>query len=347
MHFGVRQDSAIFLDYMEEFYSETFFPYLEENDINVILQLGDVFDRRKYISFYTLKRAKEMFFDVCWNRSTDVVIILGNHDVYYKDTLKINSPTLLLEEYDNVTVVDRPQTNSLLGESYCMIPWLCRDNTEACLEEMKNTDAKMCIGHFEINGFSMYKGHQSEIGLSVDTFKKFDLTISGHFHHRSKNNNIQYIGTPYQLTWMDYGDDKGFHVLDTTNNQLSFIKNRNHMFNHMVYDDKKYSKKEISTKDYRHVKNSYVKVLVVNKTNAHLFETFLDKLYQHSPIEIQIIEETKELVEEIGYDMDNADDTLTTLNKFVDLNSENGIDNGKLKRIFRDLYTQALNMDKL
>ena len=60
-HFGMRNDSLVFLDYCEKFYDEVFFPYLEKNNIKKILQLGDFWDRRKYINFNTLKRTIEMF----------------------------------------------------------------------------------------------------------------------------------------------------------------------------------------------------------------------------------------------------------------------------------------------
>ena len=53
-HFGVRNDARHFHEYYEKFYSEVFFPYLEEHGINTIIQLGDLFDRRKYINFLSL-----------------------------------------------------------------------------------------------------------------------------------------------------------------------------------------------------------------------------------------------------------------------------------------------------
>ena len=38
-HFGVRNDARHFHEYYEKFYSEVFFPYLEEHGINTIIQL--------------------------------------------------------------------------------------------------------------------------------------------------------------------------------------------------------------------------------------------------------------------------------------------------------------------
>ena len=50
-HFGARNDSRKFHDYFEKFYKNTFFPYLEEHGITEIIQLGDLFDRRKFINY--------------------------------------------------------------------------------------------------------------------------------------------------------------------------------------------------------------------------------------------------------------------------------------------------------
>ena len=62
-HFGARNDSVGFLDFYEKFYDNTFFPKIDEEGIDTVLVLGDTFDRRKYVNFYALDRAKKMWFD--------------------------------------------------------------------------------------------------------------------------------------------------------------------------------------------------------------------------------------------------------------------------------------------
>ena len=94
--FGARNDSINFLDYYEKFYKETFFPRIKEEKVDAVLMLGDTFDRRKYLNFYTLKRTKEMFFEPLAYMDMDVHILAGNHDTYFKNnTLLIgsNAPT--------------------------------------------------------------------------------------------------------------------------------------------------------------------------------------------------------------------------------------------------------------
>lgn len=53
-HFGMRNDSLDFHHLYEKFYTNVFFPKLKENGIKTIVQVGDLFDRRKYINFNTL-----------------------------------------------------------------------------------------------------------------------------------------------------------------------------------------------------------------------------------------------------------------------------------------------------
>ena len=115
-HFGARNDSTHFLDFFEKFYRDVFFPTLEKEGIDTVLILGDTFDRRKYMNFYSLKRTKEMFFDVLADRHINVHMLAGNHDTYFKNTNDVNSVDLLLREYSNISVIDNPKTISV-GEN--------------------------------------------------------------------------------------------------------------------------------------------------------------------------------------------------------------------------------------
>jgi DNA repair exonuclease SbcCD nuclease subunit len=346
-HFGARNDSQHFLDYYEKFYKETFFPTLDTYGIGTVLILGDTFDRRKYINFYSLKRAKEMFFDQLFSRGIKVHMLAGNHDTYFKNTNDVNSADLLLQEYGNINVIDNPAEIYVGPHKICMIPWICPENYDDSMQTLKETEASICMGHFEIAGFTMHRGMTSEEGLSRDLFRKFEFTFSGHYHHKSDANDIYYLGNPYQLTWQDYGDPRGFHLFDLDSKELTFIQNPNTMFNRVVYDDKSESIKEITNKDVSAYTNTYVKVVVVNKTNPYLFDQFMNKLYNVNPIDITIVEDTIDLTEGVEDDrIDEAEDTITIINKYVDTLDNEGIDNNKLKTMMRELYVEALNLEQ-
>ena len=124
-HFGARNDSIAFLDFFEKFYDNTFFPSIDAAGISTVLILGDTFDRRKYVNFYALDRAKKMFFDKLAERNITVHMLAGNHDTYFKNTNEVNSPDLLLKEYNNIHVIDHPTTIEVDGTKICMMPWIC------------------------------------------------------------------------------------------------------------------------------------------------------------------------------------------------------------------------------
>ena len=348
-HFGARNDSIHFLDYYEKFYKDTFFPTIDRNGINTVLILGDTFDRRKYVNFYSLKRTKEMFFDELIKRNIQVHMLAGNHDTYFKNTNNVNSVDLLLKEYTNINVIDKPTTIWLDNEKYpiCMIPWICPDNHDDSMFVLSDTDANICMGHLEVAGFAMHRGMPSHEGLDRGIFKKFDVVFSGHYHHRSNQDNIRYLGNPYELTWQDYNDPRGFHLFNVDTLDLEFIENTNVMFHRITYDDKENTISEMLAKELDKYTGTYVKVVVVNKINPHLFDRFMDKLYKVNPIDITIAEDFADLTEGVDDDMINeAEDTITIINKFVDGISEEHIDNDKLKTVLKELYVEALNLEQ-
>ena len=346
-HFGARNDSIHFLDYYEKFYKDTFFPTLDSNGINTVLILGDTFDRRKYVNFYSLKRTKEMFFDELAKRNIQVHMLAGNHDTYFKNTNDVNSVDLLLKEYNDINVYDEPITININDTSICMMPWICPENYEESIQMLANTEADICMGHFEIAGFAMHRGMPSLEGLNRELFRRFDCVFSGHYHHRSTSDNITYLGNPYELTWQDYNDPRGFHLFDLDTRSLEFIVNPNVMFHRITYDDKENSITEINNKDLNKYTNTYVKVVVLNKTNPYLFDKFMDSLYKVNPIDITIAEDFTDLTEGVENDMiDQAEDTMTIIGKYVDGIKEEHIDNEKLKTVLKELYVEALNLEQ-
>ena len=346
-HFGARNDSIHFLDYYEKFYRDTFFTTIDENGIDTVLILGDTFDRRKYINFFTLKRSREMFFDKLYAKGIQVHMLAGNHDTYFKNTNDVNSVDLLLQEYSNINVISKPTIINVKNTNICMVPWVCPENYNDCMSVISDTNADICMGHFEIQGFAMHRGMPSQEGLSRELFRKFDFTFSGHYHHRSSSDGIHYLGNPYELTWQDYNDTRGFHLFDLSTRSLDFIKNPNVMFHRIVYDDKVESITEINNKDLSKYTNTYVKVVVINKTNPYLFDKFMNNLYNVNPVDITIAEDFTDLTEGVEDDMvDQAEDTITIINKFVDGIQEEHIDNEKLKTVMRELYVEALNQEQ-
>jgi DNA repair exonuclease SbcCD nuclease subunit len=340
-HFGARNDSIAFLDFFEKFYDNTFFPALDANAIDTVLVLGDTFDRRKYVNFYALDRAKKMFFDKLEERGIRVHMLAGNHDTYYKNTNEVNSPDLLLVEYGNIDVISKPETIVIDGTSICMMPWICPENYQESLDHITNTKAEICMGHFEIAGFAMHRGMESHDGLAKETFQKFDLVFSGHYHHRSSDKHIHYLGNPYELTWQDYNDPRGFHLFDLDTRELEFICNPYRMFERIEYNDKDADPVDL---DALELEQKYVKLVVVNKNDFYKFDKFIQKLYNKGCHEIKIIEDMSEFQDgEIGEEL-NLEDTVSVLTHYID-SIETDVDKEQIKTYMRTLYTEAVNIE--
>ena len=340
-HFGARNDSIAFLDFFQKFYDNTFFPTLDASGIDTVLVLGDTFDRRKYVNFYALDRAKKMFFDKLEERGITVYMLAGNHDTYYKNTNEVNSPDLLLTEYNNIEVIAEPKTINVNGFEVCMLPWICPENYTQSLDEIKNTTSTLCMGHLEIAGFAMYRGMESHEGFSAETFSKFDLVFSGHYHHRSNDRNIHYLGNPYELTWQDYNDPRGFHLFDFSTRQLDFIENPYRMFERLEYTDKEVEPIDL---DQLELNEKYVKLVVLEKTDFYKFDKFIQKLYNKGCHEIKIVEDFSEFeAGEINEEI-NLEDTVSVLSNYIE-SIETDVDKEKVKSYMRGLYTEAINIE--
>lgn len=343
-HFGMRNDSLVFNDLARKFYSEVFFPYLDANGIGTVIQLGDLFDRRKFINFNILASAKEYFFDELEKRGIWLYALIGNHDIFYRNTLEVNSPSLVLQEYRNIHTIVAPVTISLDSLSMDLIPWICDDNSKQVAEFVSNSKSPYCFGHLELAGFEMDRGNFCHEGMDKEVFSRYEQVISGHFHHKSSKGNILYTGVPYQMTWADWNDPKGFHVLDTETRELEFIQNPHEIYVKLPYNDDDLYFDDVQKHDYSAYTGKYVKVVVEKKNNSFLFETLIDNLGKANPIDVTIVEDFSDIsIIDANGDgtIDQADDTMSIIDKVVD-GLEIDLQKPKLKSILRQVYTEAL-----
>jgi len=337
-HFGARDGRAIFHDYFEKFYTNTFFPTLAEHGITDVLHLGDLFDRRKYIDYYSLKRCREYFFDPLCDAGIDMHCLVGNHDIALRNTLDINSPELLLSEYPNIHPIADPTVINVHGTSFMMLPWICADNYAKSMAMLKDDDAEVVCGHLEIAGFAMYKGMESHEGFDANLFKRFDLVVSGHYHHRSSNGNIHYLGNPYELTHMDYNDPRGFHIFDTKTKELTFIRNPYNIFDKFVYDESV----DARGIDVTAFKDKFIKIVVQKKTDFYAFDQFMDRVYNSGAHDIKVMETISEMTAEEMDDNLDIEDTQSILQHYVET-AQIDVDRDKLTNYMKQLYVEAVN----
>jgi len=341
-HCGIRNSSDIFLDNAAKFYNETFFPYLKEYDIKQIVHLGDYYDNRKAINIKCLHHNRKHFLEPLRDLNVRMDIIPGNHDTYFKDTNNPNSLKELLGFFINeVAILEKPTVLEYGSLKFALLPWMAKDNWEESVNFIKNCKADILGGHFDIKGFEMLRGIKSDHGLDSEIFNRFETVLSGHYHTKSSQGNIHYLGSQLEFFWSDCNDKKFFHVLDTETREITAIQNPHTLFKKVVYNDTKY--------DYNRIPDfsgHFVKVVVVNKTKPQMFEAFIDKLQDQNLHDLKIAENFDQM---IGYDEQvelAVDDTQTLLDDYIEA-SETNLDKPNLKQKMRDLYTEAQSIEIL
>ena len=341
-HFGARNDNQNVNDYFYKFYDDIFFPELEKRGITTCVHLGDVVDRRKFISFKIANDFRQRFINRFAELGIDLHIIIGNHDTYYKNTNEVNSMEELVGK-DRCNIYTGPEVVEFDGVPIQFIPWINANNYDESMTALSHSPAQIAMGHLEVNGFEMHKGHFADGSYDKELFRRFDIVMSGHFHHKSDDGQIYYLGTPYEIYWSDYEDPRGFHIFDTDTRELERIVNPYRLFEKVYYDD---TTTDYTDYDMSKLKDMYVKVIVVNKKDLYQFDKFVDKLLQADAHEVKIVEDFSELdAENVSDDIvENTEDTMTLLEKYID-ELDVTMSKDRLKNTMRSLYTEAQDLE--
>ena len=331
-HFGVRNDNLHFVEHYRKFYSNIVIPFIKASGIKEIINLGDTFDKRRSINYMSLEAAKEMWFDPVKELGCKMTALIGNHDIYYKNTLRINSPEELLGGYD-IDVIDEPTTRNYDGTDILFLPWICDENYDRTLRSITESTAPVCMGHLELNGFEAHPGHVMDKGIDMNIFSKFNKVFSGHYHTKSNKNNCYYLGNPYQLYWNDYGQKRGFHVFDTETLRTTFYRNPFDTFHKLYYNG------GVTIPPEEEIKGTFVKLIVEDKGDYTKFDYFVRQLQDIGLADLKIVEDLSVDIEG-GDVVVETEDTITLLDNYID-DIELKVDKSNIKNIMRSLYMEA------
>ena len=280
----------------------------------------------------SLDSAKEMWFDELEKLGCNHTMLIGNHDIYYKNTLRVNAPHEILGEY-NFDVIDKPTTKSYDGVDILLLPWICDDNKSEVFEAVQRSKAPVCMGHLELNGFEAHPGHVMESGMDKTFFSKFKRVFSGHYHQKSTKGNISYLGNPYQLYWNDYGCKRGFHVFDTTTLKTTFYRNPFDVFHKLYYNN------GVSIPEPEDLKGSFVKLIVEEKGDYQKFDYAVKQLQNIGLGDLKIVEDLSAELECSDSTLE-TEDTMTLLESYID-EIELKVDKSNVKSVMRSLYVEA------
>jgi len=338
-HYGARKGSKLFHDYFEEFYKNIFFPTLDEQGIDTVVHMGDAFDSRKGIEFKSLDWAKRVVFNPLKERGIKVHLMVGNHDAYYKNTNEINAINLLLKEYDNVRVYSSATEVELGNLKTLFIPWINEQNQNQTEKLIQKTSCKCAMGHLELQGFRINKQITMDHGMESKLFDKFTKVFSGHYHTRSDNGRIFYLGNPYEIYWTDVNDLRGFTIFDTETLEHYPVNNPYRIFYNIYYEDQDYQ--IFDTSEY---KNKIVKLIVRKKSDIKKFEKFVDKLYSSGIADLKVVEnfDFSSLTEEQS-EVFESEDTLSILDRYIQ-ETDTELDKSNIQSIIREIYQEACEL---
>jgi len=206
IHFGMKNGSRLHNNDCEEFV-KWFCEEAKREGCETCIFLSDWHHNRSTVDIstmnYTVSNIERLS-----NTFTDVFLILGNHDEYYKDKREIHS----LEFgrlFPNVHLVNEIITDGDVS----IVPWLVGDEWK----KIEKTKSRYMFGHFELPSFYMNAMVQmpDHGTLRSSHFQHHEYVFSGHFHKRQQKNNIVYMGNAFPHNYADAGDDeRGMMILE-------------------------------------------------------------------------------------------------------------------------------------
>ena len=338
-HFGARKNSKLFHDYFLKFYEDIFFPTLIKEGITTIVDMGDTFDSRKGVDFVSLEWAKNNYFDKLQELGIVTHTIIGNHTAYYKNTNDLSGVDLFLREYDNIKIYSEAEEVTIDKTKFLFVPWINSENLDRTLDVIDNSDSPCVMGHLELNGFMATRGHYMEHGMDSKVFDKFDKVFTGHYHMRSNQGNVFYLGNPYEMYWNDVNDRKrGFHLFDTDTLEHIPVNNPYQLFHNLYYDDTPHQMLDVRDYDQK-----IVKVIVRKKSDPKQFEKYIDKLYSSNLAELKIVENF-DFTEGEEFEAEESEDTISLLNRYIQ-ESEVDLDKFTITNILQDVYKEACEVE--
>jgi len=293
IHTGVEKDSPLRLKETQkcnDWVIQTF----KQQGVDYVIFMGDLFHSRYQINTNTLNYGIKLIEELSYNFEK-LFLILGNHDIYYKNVNTVNSVSFLqkLSPNDNIIVIeDDPVFFKIYDQSFGLFPWgFDLMNANSLIKDFKKLN--YVFGHFECNGIELAGSVSdgSKYNLT-DLFTLSDYVFSGHYHinkqYKRKNSTLNMIGSSLQLDWGDYNKEKYIYTLDPITNKIEQFKNTvNARFEKVFYSillKNKYSAEQLS----QLCKNNFIKFVIDDKYKFEKILSFTEILKSYNPLNIEL-----------------------------------------------------------
>lgn len=315
IHFGEHSNSDThneqcinFLNFVQEYCDE----HLSEDYYTIFL--GDWFHSRNAINVKTLNYGFEGL-TILSNIGERQFLILGNHDLYYRDSRETYS-VKIPESASEIEIIDSP----IMLNNMLLCPWLIGE--EKLKDLINKFNPKYIFGHFEIPSFPLNSVSKYPGEFNAMEYEGPLRILSGHFHKRSENRNITYIGNCFSHNFSDKNDwkNKGFAIFDTETNEIEYIEwkeapkyigikvseinklpNLKNMYV-QIYDDASLSKKDLINLESQLSENSEI-------IEYHIIPNDLEFNEQINETNIEYIDNVNEIIIELlsGLKINNID----------------------------------------
>jgi DNA repair exonuclease SbcCD nuclease subunit len=332
MHIGYKKNSKVHHDYFFKFYNEIFFPYLAANNIATIIQLGDVTDNRRSLELDCIHLIKRLYYDKL--KDKQIHTIVGNHEVFFKDSNEINSPELILDGYNNIKTYSECDTITIDNRNIDLIPWINPSNYNSTLQFINSSKSQIALGHLETNGAMLMPGYNLSHGTDPNIFKKYIKVLSGHIHFRSIYDNIHYIGNPYEMNWGDQNSVRGFTILDTSNLKTKFIKNPYKLHHTIRYSE------DVDISDVEKYRGCIIKISVDDIDNSKNLEYYVKEL-ESVAYSVTVLETDNTIINTESFTEDTIVNS-TMLELFEEYLQSTNLANDGVMDIIKNIYHKVL-----
>lgn len=327
---------------------------IKKSGIKNLFILGDFYDNRKFIDWQVFNRVTQFFESL---KDINIFMVVGNHDIYYKNRIDENSISYLEKMFSNVKVIQKTELIRFNKKKVLFVPWLVDDEDEnnPTKEQIKKAD--LILGHFEFINFELLPGIVSSHGFSTDNYKNKKV-LSGHYHIMSEQNKIKYLGICEQMSWSDFNNRKGYHILDEEL-ELSFVENEtSERFVKLWFNSS--AKNTITVEGYKINEKLYFetisdllkqKDILSNNIRVYLRDIKEKIVYNNfiialdmNHIEYTIIDVTTDSQEMICDDINASADDFDIKGIFNEMMKSNN--NETQLRMFNEIYTEALQLNE-
>jgi DNA repair exonuclease SbcCD nuclease subunit len=207
--------------------------------IKTVVFAGDFLHHRFSLSSYAYSKACGII-STARDQGIATIMLLGNHDCYYEDNWSVNS---LSPMQGLVNIVDSPKTIEIEGVPVDFLPYT--PTPSRYLSEFTNPSSTL-ISHLAVADAvlnskydikSVEDDSKDKEVISVSAFNRWKKVWLGHYHYGQKvSDNVEYIGSPMQLSFGEAGQNKYIAIYDTDTLETKYIENEISPKFHIVED---------------------------------------------------------------------------------------------------------------